>query len=297
VAAIWIVMIGMSTGAVAAFFPNSITIDSGRVYIWASQMSDTLASLTLILIVLVACLRVRGRSESDIASPENDDIAETFNSTNLTSTPTDLGAEERSNSDERIGVNLARPRLIVKLAVIVGIVLLASALEQVLGGNHFNTSTESSAVSLSENNQILPALEATLRELPRDFSPSAYQQYYLASGWASDIGATGTATNLDEQLVRASIDLRNPVGLVVGLNQYSVEDRHSISESVRRHMLTTIESRSWRITVEAAFQWQMSGNASALIGDLEKTSRNSSPSIRQDFQTAIALVESYENAA
>jgi hypothetical protein len=297
VAAIWVVMIGMSTGAVAALFPDSITIDSGHLYIWASRLSDTLASLTLISIVVIAYLGVQHRSKSDITLSESDVIAHEVGSTNFAPTSTDSDVEQHSNSDNHNHVHVARPRLVVVIALIVGTVLLASAFEQVLGGNHFNASVEESAVSLSENNLVLPALEATLQEMPRNFSPSAYQQYFLASGWASDVGAAGTAANLDELLMRASIDLRNPIGLVIGLNQYSVEENHSVSKSVREHMLTTIELRSWRMTVQAAFQWQKSGNTSALIRDLETISKESSPLRTQEFRAAIALVQSYDGAA
>jgi len=297
VTAIWVVMIGMSTGAVAALFPDSITIDSGHFYIWASRLSDTFASLTLIFIVFIAYLNVQHRSKLEITLSENDDVATEVGSTNLAPTSTVLDVEPETNSDNRIFVHVATRRQISVIAMFVGIVLLASVSEQVLGGNHFNTSIEGSAVSLSENNLILPALEATLRELPRNFSPSAYEQYFLASEWASNVGATGTAANLYELLVQASINIESPIGLVEGLNQYFVEESHAISKSVREHMLTTNESSSWRMTVQAAFQWQKSGNGSAIIRDFKASIRDASPSLRQEFRAAIGLVESYDSAA
>lgn len=297
VTAIWFVMIGLSSGAVAAIFPGSIAIDSGHLYIWASQSIDTLASLTLIFIVLIATVNSYQNPDSDTALSERDLTAQEVHFTNHAPTQTELDVEQHPNPEQPIGVDVAQRRLILVVAVIVGLVLLSSTLEQVLGGNNFSTSVEDSAISMSENNQILPALEATLQELPRNFSPAAYQQYYLTSGWASDIGATGTAATLDKLLIRASVDTQNPVGLVVGIKQYFVEEYHSTPASFRESLLVTHNSQWWRMTVRASFHWQYSGNASALIKDLQSTPVHSSPSLRQECQEAIAFVRSYDDAA
>jgi hypothetical protein len=289
----------MSTGFVTAIFPASITIASGHFYIWASEMMDTFASLTLIVLVLIAQLHVRSEPDARVETSDDHTIPNGAEAASTAGTTLEADLETHSAFDRRLGGShgRARRRPILIAAVIVAAVFAASLFEQVLGGNHFNSSLENSAISLSENSQILPALESTLREIPHNFTSSAYSQYFLASGWASDIGATSTAANLDVLLVRASIVNENPVGLVVGINQYSVEEHRPLSLLAVSENLTAAESRTWLLSIQAAVAWGNSGNASALIHYLRATSKDSPPILAQEFQQAITMVQNYDNAA
>lgn len=297
VATFWILLISMSTGLVSALFPASITIASPKFYVWASRSIDPVASLLLICLVFMAMIRVRRNSHSDSILIEHPNPSATDVAAHAIATPRQRNQEGNLTFAKPKGgiFHGEGPRRIVLVTVLAGAVLAASQIDRALTDDHPSASLVNSAVSLSTSGQITPALESLMQVMPRNFTPSAFNLYYFASGWESLIRAWTMAEKLDVLLVRSSIAIKNPQGLVVGLIQYDQVKETPFPRSVEASLISSVTSSAWRNTVKAALAWQRSGATLTFIKNLEATSKISRFAVRVEFQQAIDYVKSYSS--
>lgn len=295
--AIWIVLMCLNSGITVSIFPASISIADGRLYIWASEFIDVSSTLMLASLLLFTYV---GRRFHQRVRP----ISRLPNQGNLI-VPPGLDFELKGN-DPALSKNDSNPlleilkakglRLSIAVALLVVIGMIANHIAFDRRSSHFSLLMQESAINLSQHGEISFALDATIAYLPRSFHESSFGAYYFASGWAQVLGATDKAARLDVQLIRASIALENPDGLVVGLHQYLTATNRPIRSSVGVRLLEAVTSPNWRRTVESSFAWQKSGDAARLRTNLIRGLKSHSSQVLLDYQNAISAVDQYESA-